>query len=129
MRLRGKVHDRVDLLGLEHKVHEVRGADVALDELVVGQLRDLVEVLDARAVVEPVEVDDLVLRVPATGFGVERARVDGPGSDDAGAALLREQDDDVRRDEARPARDLRGFARRGSSAEAAMVGDAARARG
>ena len=65
MRLRREVHDRVDLLRLQHVVDEVRRADVALDELVVRQRRDLLEVREARAVVEAVEVQDLVLRVPA----------------------------------------------------------------
>ena len=65
VRLRREVHDRVDLLRLQNVVDEVRRADVALDELVVRQRRDLLEVREARAVVEAVEVQDLVLRVPA----------------------------------------------------------------
>ena len=65
VRLRREVHDRVDLLRLQNVVDEVRRADVALDEFVVRQRRDLLEVREARAVVEAVEVQDLVLRVPA----------------------------------------------------------------
>ena len=65
VRLRREVHDRVDLLRLQDVVDEVRRADVALDEFVVRQRRDLLEVREARAVVEAVEVQDLVLRVPA----------------------------------------------------------------
>lgn len=45
-----EVHDRVDLLRLQHEVHQVGAADVALHELVVGVVLDLVEVGQARAV-------------------------------------------------------------------------------
>jgi hypothetical protein len=71
--LRREVHDGVHVLHLQHEVHEVGGRDVALDEQVVGQTLHLRQVLQRRAVVQLVEVDDLVVRV-----------------------LLREQDDDVR---------------------------------
>merc|ERR1719160_162260 len=72
----------VSIFSVSKTVDEVRRADVALDELVVRQRRDLLEVREARAVVEAVKVQDLVLRV-----------------------LLAEQNDDVRRNESSTSRD------------------------
>ena len=88
MRLRREVHDRVDLLRLQDVVDEVRRADVALDELVVRQRRDLLEVREARAVVEAVKVQDLVLRVPARRRRLARLLL-ATGFDGVAATLRR----------------------------------------
>ena len=64
VRLGGEVHDGVDLLGLEHVIDEVGCANVSLDEFVVLVVADDgIDVLAACAVIELVEVDDIVLRV------------------------------------------------------------------
>lgn len=48
--LRRKVHDGINLFSLDHEVDQIGAADVALHELVVGVVLDLVQVGEARAV-------------------------------------------------------------------------------
>ena len=63
VRLRREVHDRIDLL-LGHDVgYEVGTANVAFDEFEVFEAGDIPEVREARAVVEFVVDDYLVMRV------------------------------------------------------------------
>jgi len=62
MRLGGSMDDGVDLLGFEDVLQQIGGQDVALDELVVRVVLDLIEVVQGRAVVKLVKVDHLVLR-------------------------------------------------------------------
>jgi len=54
--LRGEVHDGVYLLLLQHIVDQVRGADVPFHELVVFVVLDLIEVFEARAVIQSIEI-------------------------------------------------------------------------
>ena len=62
--LRSEMHDGIDLLGAEDVVDKIAGRDVALHELVVLVLADLdSNILEARAIGEAVEVDNVVLRV------------------------------------------------------------------
>mmetsp|Transcript_13701 Transcript_13701/g.51083 ORF Transcript_13701/g.51083 Transcript_13701/m.51083 type:complete len:389 (+) Transcript_13701:155-1321(+) len=62
VRLRGEVHDRVDVVLRKDVHHKVAAEDVALHELVVGALLDLFQILRAAAVVDLVHVDDVVVR-------------------------------------------------------------------
>ena len=82
MRLRGKVHHRVDPLGLQEVGDEVPRADVAFDEFEVRFVGDGAQVAERGAVVELVEGDDADVRVAADEEG------DDVGGDEAGAALL-----------------------------------------
>ncbi len=61
--LGGKMHDCVNLLRQDNVADEVAGADVSLDELVVGIRLKLLDVLEAGAVVQAVEVDNVVVRI------------------------------------------------------------------
>jgi len=54
--LRGEVRDSIDLLLLKHVVDQLRGTNDALHELVVSIVLDLVQVLQAGAVVQSVQV-------------------------------------------------------------------------
>ena len=73
MRLRSKVKNRVDLLRLQHIRNEARTEDVALfltmetekhfNELVVGIRLNLLQILQGRAVIQTIHVDDVVLGV------------------------------------------------------------------
>jgi hypothetical protein len=57
------MHDSIDVLFLEDETDEIRRADVALDELEVWQVRQLVKVGKTRAVIELIVHDDVVLGV------------------------------------------------------------------
>ena len=57
------MHDSIDVLFLEDVTDEIRRANVALDELEVWQVRQLVKVGETRAVVELIVHDDVVLGV------------------------------------------------------------------
>ena len=73
MTLRSKVKNRVDLLRLQHIRNEARTEDVALfltiadekhfNELVVGIRLNLLQILQGRAVIQTIHVDDVVLGV------------------------------------------------------------------
>lgn len=56
--LGGEMHNGVDLLLLEDVVDEVGTLDVALDELEIGQILDVLEIVEAGAVIELVINDD-----------------------------------------------------------------------
>ena len=56
MCLRGEMHDGVNLLLLKHVIHQLRGTNVALYELVVFIVLDLVQVLQTGAIVKSVQV-------------------------------------------------------------------------
>ena len=75
VRLRGGVDDRVDLLRLDHILEQVGGQQIALDELVILAFLDFVQVAQAAAVIELVEVDDLVL--PESDGVLVKRRVGG----------------------------------------------------
>tara|TARA_R110002050_G_scaffold299147_1_gene463980 strand:+ start:199 stop:525 length:327 start_codon:yes stop_codon:yes gene_type:complete len=61
MGLRSEVHDRVDLVSLQDMAHKVGAADVAFHESVVLAILQGINVLEARRVVQAIEVDDIVL--------------------------------------------------------------------
>ena len=73
MTLRSKVKNRVDLLRLQHIRNEARTEDVTLfltiayekhfNELVVGIGFNLLQILQGRAVIQTIHVDDVVLGV------------------------------------------------------------------
>mmetsp|Transcript_927 Transcript_927/g.1606 ORF Transcript_927/g.1606 Transcript_927/m.1606 type:complete len:313 (-) Transcript_927:149-1087(-) len=63
VRLGGKVHHGIDLLLLEDVVDEIGTLDVTLDELEIGQILDVGQILEARAVIELVVDDNIVLRI------------------------------------------------------------------
>ncbi len=63
MRLRCEIDNCVNLFRAKHVVDQVRRADVALDEPVVRRVGNIVDVLQRCAVVELVEVHNLVLRI------------------------------------------------------------------
>lgn len=73
MTLRSEVKNRVDLLRLQHVRNEARTEDVALfltiadekhfNELVVGIRLNLLQILQGRAVIQTIHVDDVVLGV------------------------------------------------------------------
>ena len=66
MSLGSEVHDSVNFLGLEYVGNKVGRTYVALDKLEVWQLFELVEVGQARAVIELIVNDNIVLRVLVT---------------------------------------------------------------
>ena len=82
MRLRREMHHGVDFLGLQQVRHEVARADVALDELEVGLVRDGAEVAQGGAVVELIECDDTRARVAVDEEG------DDVRGDETGAAFF-----------------------------------------
>ena len=63
VRLRSEVHHGIDLLRLQHVREEIRGQNIALDELEVQVVLNGLEVVERRAVVELVEDDHLVAPV------------------------------------------------------------------
>ena len=73
MRLRSKVKNRVDLFRLQHVRNEARTEDVSLvltietekhfNELVVRIRLNLLQILQGRAVIQTIHVDDVVLGV------------------------------------------------------------------
>ena len=63
MALRRKVHDDVRLLLLKQVKHELPVRDVPADELVVGGLLHLRQVLQVARVGQKIQVYDLMLRV------------------------------------------------------------------
>ena len=73
MTLRSEVKNRVDLLRLQHIRNEARTENVTLfltietekhfNELVVGIRLNLLQILQGRAVIQTIHVDDVVLRV------------------------------------------------------------------
>lgn len=73
MTLRSKVENRVDLLRLQHVRNEARTEDVTLlltietekhfNELVVGIGLNLLQILQGRAIIQTIHVDDVVLGV------------------------------------------------------------------
>ena len=58
MRLGGEMHHGIDLLLGEDVVDEVGTLDIALDELEIGQILDVLEIVEAGAVIELVINDD-----------------------------------------------------------------------
>ena len=58
MRLGGEMHHGIDLLLGEDVVDEVGTLYVALDELEIGQILDVLEIIEAGAVIELVINDD-----------------------------------------------------------------------
>ena len=63
MSLGSEVHNSINFVFLEAVVDQIGTADVTLDKLEVGKVLKLAEVLKARAVVELVVDNNIVLRV------------------------------------------------------------------
>ena len=63
VRLRRKVHHGVDLLGDDDVSNKIRRTDVSLHKLVVGVILDVRDVFRARAIVQTIKVDNVVLGV------------------------------------------------------------------
>ena len=61
--LGGKMHDGVNFFFQKRIVHNIGYRDITLDKLEVGQVLELVKILETTAVVQTVENDDVVLRV------------------------------------------------------------------
>lgn len=62
MRLRGKMHDGVNMVGLEDVAHKVCASNVALDKGEIGCISDTVEVAQRGAIVQRVVCNDLFVR-------------------------------------------------------------------
>ena len=58
MRLGGEMHHGIDLLLGEDVVDKVGTLDIALDELEIGQILDVLEIVETGAVIELVINDD-----------------------------------------------------------------------
>ena len=63
MRLSSKMHNSVNLLGLNNMTNKVTRTDVPLHELVVGVFLQIGNVLQARTIVQAIKVDNVVVGV------------------------------------------------------------------
>lgn len=66
MSLGGKVKDCIDFLFSQDKSHKISSGNVTLDELVIGQIIQLRKVLKARAVIQTIVHENIVLGVLIT---------------------------------------------------------------
>mmetsp|Transcript_58130 Transcript_58130/g.142117 ORF Transcript_58130/g.142117 Transcript_58130/m.142117 type:complete len:100 (-) Transcript_58130:453-752(-) len=66
MSLRGEVHDGIDLFLLQDEVDKVGRGDITLNEPVVGEIRNLIQVLQTTTVIQPVIDEDVVIGVLLT---------------------------------------------------------------
>jgi hypothetical protein len=60
------MHDCINFFFLEYIRDQIRGADIALNKLEVGKLVDITKISKARAVVELVVHNDVVVRILLT---------------------------------------------------------------
>jgi len=63
MSLSSEVQNRVDLLRLQHVLHQLGAANVSTNKLVVGQVLNFVTVFNARTIIKAVKVDNVELRI------------------------------------------------------------------